>query len=93
MQDSDIDKIATLARLRLSGEERGKLLQDIQQIIEYIGNISSADTTGVAPMRHPPGQFTGLRQDLVTDPCETDLAQEGTARDGQGHYLVPRVVE
>ena len=93
MQDSDIERIATLARLRLSADERGKLSQDIQQIVEYIGNISSVDTAGVAPMRHPPGQFIGLRQDLVTDPCETDLSQEGTAKDEQGHYLVPRVVE
>ncbi|MGV0005630.1 MAG: Asp-tRNA(Asn)/Glu-tRNA(Gln) amidotransferase subunit GatC [Candidatus Porifericomitaceae bacterium WSBS_2022_MAG_OTU9] len=93
MRDIDIDKIASLARLRPDQKERGKLLHDIEQIIDYIENISSIDTSGMTPMRHPPWQFVGLREDVASAKGDPELFQQSAPESGEGYYLVPRVVE
>lgn len=93
MRDIDIDKIASLARLRPDQQERRKLLHDIEQIVDYIENISSIDTSGITPMRHPPWQFIGLREDIANAEGNPDLFQQSAPESQEGYYLVPRVVE
>lgn len=45
-----IDKIAHLARLELTEEEKTSFGKDIEQIIEHFDILNEVDTTGVKPL-------------------------------------------
>lgn len=44
LQESDIDKLASLARLSVAPEERARLAQDIDAILGYVSELESAET-------------------------------------------------
>jgi aspartyl-tRNA(Asn)/glutamyl-tRNA(Gln) amidotransferase subunit C len=41
----DVAKLATLARIKVSPKERTKFVQEIEAILEYIGQINSAEVS------------------------------------------------
>lgn len=49
IRQSDLDKVAGLARLRLGREEVEHLTQDCQAILEHFEAISEVDTGGARP--------------------------------------------
>ena len=48
--DQDVAYVADLANLELTGEERARMLRDLNSIFEYIERLSELDTDKVAPM-------------------------------------------
>ncbi|MDP3763605.1 MAG: Asp-tRNA(Asn)/Glu-tRNA(Gln) amidotransferase subunit GatC [bacterium] len=59
----DVQKIAQLARIRLTEKEEGKMAKDLGAILGYIEKLNSVNTDGVEPM----GQVTGLENILRPD--------------------------
>ncbi|MFY9843810.1 MAG: Asp-tRNA(Asn)/Glu-tRNA(Gln) amidotransferase subunit GatC [Terriglobales bacterium] len=48
--DKDVAYVADLANLELTGEERARMLRDLNSILEYVERLSELDTDKVAPM-------------------------------------------
>jgi len=48
--DKDVAYVADLANLELTGEERARMLRDLNSILEYIERLSELETEKVAPM-------------------------------------------
>jgi len=90
---SEIDKIATLARLRVSPVEAGEVAARIGEILAMIDRMRSVDTTGVEPLAHPLDAVQRLRADEITETDRRDelLALAPSSRDGL--FLVPKVIE
>ena len=53
LQPSDIDRIATLARLRLSHAEQTSMLAQINDFFATVERMRAVDTTAVEPLAHP----------------------------------------
>lgn len=66
-----VDKIAALARLELSEEERASFARQLSSIIEYVDKLQAVDTKDVEPMSHSVAMGNVLREDEVVD-CEAD---------------------
>jgi aspartyl-tRNA(Asn)/glutamyl-tRNA(Gln) amidotransferase subunit C len=47
-----VEKIATLARLSLTDDERARFAVQLSSIIDYVGALGEVDTEGVEPMQH-----------------------------------------
>lgn len=47
---ADIDRIAALAGLTFSPEEKDRLIADLTPLLDGIAALDAIDTTGVAPM-------------------------------------------
>ena len=62
-----IHRIARLARLELSPDEADDMREQLNRILEMVGEMSAVDTTGVAPMSHPQEVTQRLREDRVTE--------------------------
>jgi aspartyl-tRNA(Asn)/glutamyl-tRNA(Gln) amidotransferase subunit C len=89
-----IASIAALARLDLSAAEIPVYQESLSRILDFVGALESADTSGVAPMAHPlPGLSQRLRRDLVTEADRHELYQANAPQVAGGLYLVPRVIE
>jgi aspartyl-tRNA(Asn)/glutamyl-tRNA(Gln) amidotransferase subunit C len=50
VSEKDVAYVADLANLELSDEERGRMLRDLNSILQYIEHLNELDTEKVAPM-------------------------------------------
>ncbi len=93
LDKDQVQHIAMLARLKLSDEEYAESVEKLSKIVEFVAQLSQADTDGVVPMAHPLDAAQRLRPDVVTDVNERDRFQENAPAVSDGLYLVPRVIE
>ena len=82
-----------LARLELSENEYAESVEKLSKIVDFVDQLSQADTDGVVPMAHPLHAAQRLRPDAVTESNERDLYQENAPAVENGLYLVPKVIE
>jgi aspartyl-tRNA(Asn)/glutamyl-tRNA(Gln) amidotransferase subunit C len=88
-----LQHIAMLARLKLTEEEYAESVEKLSRIVDFVDQLSRADTTSVMPMAHPLDAAQRLRPDEVTEVDNRDLYQENAAAVSDGLYLVPKVIE
>jgi aspartyl-tRNA(Asn)/glutamyl-tRNA(Gln) amidotransferase subunit C len=89
----DIEKVARLARLDLSEEEKETFGNQLEQTLNYMEQLNQLDTTGVEPTSHAIPVHNVFREDEVKPsfPREEVL---GIAPDEEvGHFKVPRIIE
>ena len=93
IKQDDIEKIAELARIRISDEEIGQVTQRITEILHMVDRLQAVDTRGVEPMANPLDAMQRLRPDEVTQDNRRDAFQAIAPAVENGLYLVPRVIE
>jgi aspartyl-tRNA(Asn)/glutamyl-tRNA(Gln) amidotransferase subunit C len=45
-----VDELATLARLKFEGEEKGQVRQDLEKILDMCEKLNEVNTNGVEPL-------------------------------------------
>jgi aspartyl-tRNA(Asn)/glutamyl-tRNA(Gln) amidotransferase subunit C len=90
----DVEKIAHLARLSITEAEMPVYVTSLSSIVNFVDELSRAETDGVLPMAHPlDGQHQRLRPDLVTESDHHEKYQKNAPSVHSGLYVVPRVIE
>jgi aspartyl-tRNA(Asn)/glutamyl-tRNA(Gln) amidotransferase subunit C len=90
----DVENIAHLARLQITEQELPAYVGSLSRILEFVEQLSDADTNGVEPMAHPlANQVQPLRDDTVTETSQRDRYQGNAPAVEAGLYLVPKVIE
>ncbi len=93
LDKEQVQHIAMLARLSLTSEEYAESIEKLSRIVDFVDQLSAADTSGVAPMAHPLDTAQRLRPDVVTESNERDRNQRNAPSVVDGLYLVPKVLE
>jgi aspartyl-tRNA(Asn)/glutamyl-tRNA(Gln) amidotransferase subunit C len=93
LDKEQVRQIAQLARLELKPEEHAELVDKLSKIVDFVDQLSAADTEGVMPMAHPLDVAQRLRPDVVTEVNERDRYQQNASSVTDGLYLVPKVIE
>ncbi|MGJ8689101.1 MAG: Asp-tRNA(Asn)/Glu-tRNA(Gln) amidotransferase subunit GatC [Gammaproteobacteria bacterium] len=93
LEQSDVEKIAQLARLTVDSNEAQEVTKRISSILELIDQMQSVDTKNVAPLAHPFEAIQRLRPDVVTETNQRDYLQKLAPATQDGLYLVPKVIE
>lgn len=93
LEQSDVEKIAQLARLTVDSNEAQEVTKRISSILELIDQMQSVDTKNVAPLAHPFEAIQRLRPDVVTESNQRDYLQKLAPATQDGLYLVPKVIE
>lgn len=89
----DIEKVARLARLQLSEEEKQTFALQLDQVLAHMEQLNRLDTSGVEPMSHAIPIYNAFREDetrpsfkreevLAIGPCQED-----------GYFKVPRIID
>jgi aspartyl-tRNA(Asn)/glutamyl-tRNA(Gln) amidotransferase subunit C len=107
--DKDVAYVADLANLELTGEERDRMLRDLNSILEYIERLSELETDKVAPMaqvsdrygldesRQGSDRFAYAIREDVKDGLRKSLPHDDAmknAPDTDGTFFeVPKVIE
>ena len=90
----DVEKIAHLARLGITDQEKPVYASSLSKIVEFVDQLGRAETVGVAPMAHPlEGLTQRLRADEVTEVDGHEKFQRNATAVQAGLYLVPKVIE
>lgn len=100
LNDKDVARIARLARIELTPEQRSLAQSELNGILHLIERLQSVDTQGVEPLAHPLSAHEDivlrLREDAVTETSSEARHQEllANAPDAQeGLFLVPKVLD
>ena len=93
LDKDQVQQIATLARLKLGDDEYAESVEKLSKIVDFVDQLSQADTTDVVPMAHPLNVAQRLRPDVATESDERDHYQENAPSVADGLYLVPKVIE
>jgi aspartyl-tRNA(Asn)/glutamyl-tRNA(Gln) amidotransferase subunit C len=88
--------VADLANLALTDEEVGRMVKDLDDILNYIDKLNELDTEGVEPLAQvlaDSGPFTTLREDAEGGSFSNETALANAPMAGSGHFKVPKVIE
>ena len=92
LSPADVDRIAALARLELTDDERTRFATQLSAILAYADQVQQADTAGVAIA--PRVAVPRTREDDLRPSLDRDevLAQAPAADRAAGLFKVPRVL-
>src|SRR5215469_1523544 len=105
--EHDVTYVANLANLDLTGQERQRMVRDLNSILDYIDRLNELDTTKVPPMARTlpcntgsdaAGPASALRQGALREdellPCLSHEDALKNAPDTDGNFFkVPKVIE
>ena len=89
--ETDVRKIATLARLQLPHETLATVVTQLNDILGHMDVLNKVDTTSVAPTTAVGGTGMPLRDDTVAPIPMQATPAELTAESRDGFILVPRL--
>ena len=91
---ADVDRIAALARLELTDDERARFATQLSAILAYADQVQQADTSAVDASADRPPAAGAMREDEPRPSLDRHdvLSQAPAADRGAGLFKVPRVL-
>lgn len=94
--EDDVEKLARLAHLEITLEERRALTPQMVAIVAYVEQLNELDTSRIEPALGgltPEGERThSERQDQVRPSLGQQLALDQAPDPASGHFRVPKVL-
>ena len=85
--------IARLARIKMSDEEIGALVPELNNILGWIEQLAEVNTDGVEPLTAVIDNKLRLRDDVVNDGgCRDEVLANAPGAE-HGFFAVPKVIE
>ena len=89
---SDVERIAALAHLALTEDEKELFTGQLAQILEYAERLQNVDTSAITDTWHP-GTSAGLRPDMLRPSLEReDALANAPDTSPEGLFRVPKVI-
>jgi aspartyl-tRNA(Asn)/glutamyl-tRNA(Gln) amidotransferase subunit C len=92
----EVERIAQLANLELTAEEKQSFSVQLAAIVDYIDQLNELDTSSVKPWQHrSAGEAVSsyaTRDDIVEPGLGQEKALENAPDPADGHFRVPRVI-
>ena len=85
LSEKEVQRIAQLARLRLTPQELKKYQKDLSLILDYIGQLKKADVEGFLPTSHSVAVENVMREDEVRSErpeCVKKLVEAASQQEG-----------
>ena len=93
LERSEVEHIASLARIGLTDEEIAMFGDQLSHILEQFEVLNELDTSGVAPTGHAGGLQTVMREDQAEDSLDhEDVLKNAPRREGE-FFRVNAVLE
>lgn len=89
----EVERVAKLARLLVSEEEKDVLARQLSSILTYVGKLNELNTEGVEPLSHVIDIKNVFREDRVRESLSQDLALSNAPEKRDGFFRVPKIIE
>ncbi|MFA5576965.1 MAG: Asp-tRNA(Asn)/Glu-tRNA(Gln) amidotransferase subunit GatC [Tissierellaceae bacterium] len=88
-----IEKIASLCKLRYSEEEIDQFAEDFTQLLEYMDKLNEINTDGLEALYSVNDHTQRLREDIVGESLEREELVKNTREEQFGYFKILRIVE
>ena len=88
-----VDRLAHLARLKFSEEEKKELITDLERMIGFVEKLKEVDTSGVKPLLHITDAVNILRDDEVTQTITKQEALLNAPLTNGDFFITPKVIK
>jgi aspartyl-tRNA(Asn)/glutamyl-tRNA(Gln) amidotransferase subunit C len=89
IERQDVEYVARLARLRLTEDERERMLRELDAVLGYIEHIEELDLDGVQPTSHVVDLVNSLRPDEIRESLTHEQALANAPETADGGFAVP----
>ena len=93
LDTNTINKIAKLARIKLSEEESKDLLKDMNSILDWVEQLNEVNTDSIEPLANISSSILPQRKDESIDVNSSDEILQNSPDKLEGYFAVPKVVE
>jgi len=89
----DIDRVAKLARIALTAEERATFAQQLGSVLHHTEQLSKVDVTGIEPSAHAFAVHNVWAEDVAGPALPVAQALRNAPAQRDHMVVVPKVVE
>jgi aspartyl-tRNA(Asn)/glutamyl-tRNA(Gln) amidotransferase subunit C len=89
----EIQRVAMLARLRLTAEEEERFTEQLDKILQYMDKLNQLDTSEVQPLAHAVDIVNAFREDEVTNRPNVDALLANAPERDETFFRVPKIIE
>lgn len=93
LSPEDVQKVATLARLKLTEEELQQIGQQLGGILDYVAVLDEVDVTNVEPMAHVADVSNAFRADETRSSLPREESLSNAPKTDGKYFLVPQILE
>ena len=96
LEANQVEKIATLSKLKISREDSQRFALQFQQILDYFRQLEGVDTEDIEPTYHAlhiEKLETPLREDQTTESLPPDEVMANAPSVVERQFKVPKVIE
>ena len=93
LDTNTINKIAKLARIKLSEEEAEDFLKDMNSILDWVEQLNEVNTDLIEPLANISSSILPQRKDESEDVNSSDEILQNSPDKLEGYFAVPKVVE
>ncbi len=88
----DVEHVASLAKLSFTDEEKRKLAAELNEILNYMEQLNSLDTTSVEPLSQVIDAGSVLREDEHRKGLDRADALKNAPAHSEEFFRVPKVI-
>ena len=88
-----IEKLATLSKLEFEGEQKEKVKNDLQKMLNFVDKLQEINTTGVEPLIFMTDESNKLREDIAIETISQKEALENAPIKDSDYFRVPKVLD
>lgn len=90
--DEVLENVEILAKLALTPGEREKVVEKLEEILDYVEKLNELDTEGVEPLVHISRQENVFREDVVTGEDGREALMANAPRQKEQQLQVPKTI-
>ncbi len=89
----DIEKVARLARIALTEEEKQRFGQQLEQVLAHMDQLNRLETSGVEPTSHAIPMVNVFKEDELKGSFPREEVLRNAPDQEEGYFKVPRIIE
>jgi aspartyl-tRNA(Asn)/glutamyl-tRNA(Gln) amidotransferase subunit C len=93
IDDTLLDRLSTLAKLKFEGDERDQIKKDMERMLDLVDKLEEVDTESVAPLIHMTDEVNRLRPDVVSSNTTQEEALKNAPSKDSYYFKVPKVLK
>ena len=92
LDESTVDRIAQLSKLEFNTEEKVAILNDMNQMLDFIETLQEVDTDNVEPLIHMTEDVNVLRADDAKTTISQEEALTNAPSKDSTYFKIPKVL-
>jgi aspartyl-tRNA(Asn)/glutamyl-tRNA(Gln) amidotransferase subunit C len=88
----EVEHVAALAKLSFSAQEKERLTIELNEILAYMEQLNSLDTSTVEPLSHVISLSNVFREDILTSCLSQEEALRNAPSRTDKFFKVPKVI-